>query len=243
MSSWERSLRAVLAFIYPPACPGCGRGAVETSGFCGDCQRGLLSELTDVCRRCGAPVGPHLDTQSGCIHCRQDRFAFEAVYSLGVYSGPLRRACLQGQRQSSGRMLRALADLWCDRWAAPVSDLRCEVIVPVPSHWSTRLRAAPPAAQTLAEQCARRLRLPCDPSIVRKVRRTAAQASLPPTLRRQNLRGAFRLARGVRLDAPRILLVDDVLTTGATAHGVATVLRSGGAAQVYVAVLARGIGT
>jgi predicted amidophosphoribosyltransferase len=74
------------------------------------------------------------------------------------------------------------------------------------------------------------------------VRRTPAQATLTPSKRRDNLKGAFALVRGLRLQAHRVLLVDDVLTTGTTAHRAAQVLQKGGAASVRVAVVARGLG-
>ncbi len=86
------------------------------------------------------------------------------------------------------------------------------------------------------------MNLRCETGLVRKVRITPLQSTLTYAQRRENLRGAFAPVRGVRLAGGRVLLVDDVLTTGATADGVARTLRALGAEQVDVAVLARGLG-
>lgn len=235
-------LRSGLDFIYPPSCSCCRRTTAERGSVCGDCRAALLDERGDVCERCCAPVGPHLTTSEGCIHCRSDSFAFARVFALGAYTGRLRGACLQAKHDPTGRVVRGLAELLIDRWGAALQADRSDVVVPVPAHWTTRaLRSAAPA-EAAAQRLARFLSLPCDLHILRKAQRTRPQSSLSPTLRRENLRQAFRMVRGVRLDGVRVLLVDDVLTTGTTAHRCAQVLRQAGAAVVTVAVLARGIG-
>ncbi|MEX1096485.1 MAG: phosphoribosyltransferase family protein, partial [Planctomycetales bacterium] len=123
--------------------------------------------------------------------------------------------------------------------APRAADAAC--VVPVPHHWTDRLRGRPNAAETVALVLARRLRVEFAGSILCKTRRTPAQASLTPAQRRTNLRRAFR-ARGRIPAGITVLLVDDILTTGTTAHEAARHLRSAGAERVLVAVLARGLG-
>lgn len=192
--------------------------------------------------RCGAPVGPYLDTRHGCHHCRSDRFAFDRVIALGPYRGLLRGACLQAKQDRTGLVARQLGELLAERWSALFSTEPVELIVPVPAHWTTRLLRPALPADGIAAALSRVLGVPWSPHVLRKVRRTPAQATLSPSRRRDNLKGAFALVRGVRLTAQRVLLVDDVLTTGTTAHRAALVLRNGGAASVRVAVAARGLG-
>lgn len=236
---WRRS---AIDFLCPPSCAVCRTSTVGSAPLCPRCLRDLDWGATNFCLRCGAPVGPHLDTSAGCFHCRDDRFAFERAFAYGVYDGPLRSACLRMKHELGDRLAHVLTDRLWERWGEALQALKVDVIVPVPAHWTTRWRRIAHPAGSIAERVGELLKAPVDLHILRKPRRTPAQASLSPTERRENLRDAFRLARGVRLHGARVLLVDDVLTTGTTADRVARVLRTGGATSVHVAVIARGIG-
>ena len=111
----------------------------------------------------------------------------------------------------------------------------------MPPFWAARLFHRGNAAAVVAETLARRLGVPCRPEALAKRRLTPAQSSLPPTDRRRNLRAAF-IASRLLLNGRRVLLVDDVLTTGTTAHRCARALSEAGAASTAVAVVARGLG-
>jgi predicted amidophosphoribosyltransferase len=209
--------------------------------LCGECRTGIAPNIPDRCMRCSAPVGPYLDTTRGCVHCAADRFAFEQVLSLGVYDARLRSAVLAAKQAGGDVLTAALAELLARREADAFGNLKIELIVPVPHHWTDRLlrRHLPPV--TFAARLSHLLDAPWSPHIIAKVRRTPPQSALEPTDRRNNLRGAFRLVGRPEFDGTRILLVDDVLTTGTTAHRAAALLKKAGA-RVYVAVLARGLG-
>ncbi len=235
---------AVEAFVYPPLCARCGSSQGQTSEcrLCGSCRELLACRLKNVCERCGAPVGPHLPTRTGCRHCRHDSFAFERVWALGVYEGELQRACVRTKQPFEEALTAGLAELLLDAWEGPIRFEEPNLIVPVPHYWMDRLAHRQHAPVTMGRMLSRRLKVPFSAHILSKVRRTPAQSSLPPAQRRQNLRRAFRLCRGVRLSGARVLLVDDILTTGTTADQAARVLCQGGAGTVLVAVLARGVG-
>lgn len=244
-----RWLAAGLDFIAPPHCPLCGRenegverGAVRLDpSVCASCVVETAPAIAAQCRRCAAPVGPHLDTSDGCIHCRSDRFAFEESVSLGVYADRLQSACLRAKQPEGSAVAASLAALLWDRFEPRIASWRADVVVPVPPFWMHRLFRRQNAAGTLAETLARRLRVPCDPAILAKRRWTQPQTALSPTDRRHNLKDAFRADRHAVI-GKRILLVDDVMTTGTTAHRCARTLREAGAARVDVAVIARGLG-
>jgi ComF family protein len=121
---------------------------------------------------------------------------------------------------------------------ASVADL----IVPVPMHWSRRWSRGVNQAGLLAESLARVLNVPCHHRVLVCRRRVRKQGTLGPAERRRNVRGAFGVAIGYAIQGRRLLLVDDVLTTGATANEAARVLRQAGAASVEVAVVARATG-
>ncbi len=238
-------LRDTVDFLYPPACAACHRplaDACETPRFlCTDCRSQLAPIILDRCERCSAPVGPYLDTTAGCIHCRDDRFAFERVFSLGVYDARLRSAVLSAKQQVGDLLTASLAELLARREVDQLQALKIDLIVPVPHHWTDRLVRRHLTPATMAARLSRRLKAPWTPHILAKVRRTRPQTELNATERRNNLRGAFRLVGRPQLEGTRILLVDDVLTTGTTAHRAAAVLKKAGA-TVFVAVIARGLG-
>lgn len=136
----------------------------------------------------------------------------------------------------------ALAELFADKWRDVISERGIDLIVPVPHYWRQRVwrKHLPPV--TLARFLSKALAIPYSLDVVTKVKNTPLQSSLPPSLRKTNLKDAFAAGCGLRLAGGRVLLVDDVLTTGATAHRVARVLRNLGAVAVDVAVVARALG-
>ena len=209
------------------------------TGLCAGCRAGLLQTAGDWCKQCGAPVGPYLSDAGSCMSCRNDRFAFEQVIRLGIYEDPLRAACLRGKQRGSEGLLAALADLTWERTSARFVEQKIDLVLPVPHHWSQFLRPHNPA-EILAWRWSRLLNVECAPFLLRKSRRTPAQTRLNPTERRRNLRNAFAAPRS--LEGATVLLVDDVLTTGTTAHEASRTLKRAGAKRVVVGVLARGIG-
>lgn len=176
------------------------------------------------------------------MHCRSDRFAFEAACSLGPYAGSL-RALIHSAKQPGGQSAAgALAELIWREHAEFLCQAGPQWVVPIPRHWRERLLPHHSAAETLARVLARRLKGKYGGPILAKVRHTRRQRSLTPAQRRTNLRGAFRVRRPADVAEASILLVDDVLTTGATAHEAAQTLRAAGARLVIVAVAGRGLG-
>ncbi len=239
---------SAVEFLYPPACNLCeqalpsGRRGGERDAIaarlCAECRTALAPRAGNRCVRCDAPVGPYLDTSRGCIHCRSDRFAFERVLSLGVYEQRLRQAILSAKEPGGAPLATALAELLWQTQGGVLAATAIDVVVPVPHHWTERLTHPHLPPVTLAVTLARRLRAACDRHILRKTRRTPQQSSLSGVRRRENLRGAFRaVSRG----RGTVLLVDDVLTTGTTAHRAAEALQAAGTQRVLVAVIARAI--
>ncbi len=239
--------RSVLGFLYPPGCPLCGcedELAADALGsepsLCTDCRE-RIPVVERFCGRCGAPTGPFEGTMGRCHHCRKDRFRFASVVSLGVYAGHLGSACGQIKKPHTEPLAAALAGLLWERGRDELARFGAELVVPIPGHWTRRMfRDDAPA--TLARVWGRCLNLRVHEHILAKVRLTPAQAKLPSTRRRTNLRGAFRVRRRAPLSGRTVLLVDDVLTTGTTANEAARALIRAGAKNVCVAVLARGLG-
>jgi ComF family protein len=159
---------------------------------------------------------------------------------LGPYRGLLRDLILRMKHSGNEGLAEAVGEAWSERLAAKVRDFGADTVIPVPLHWWRRWRRGFIQSEILAESWARRLRLPFRPRWLRRVRWTPMQSALTPTARRENVRSAFRVSESVGLRGRRVLLVDDVLTTGSTVHAAARALKDAGAQSVWVAVLAHG---
>ena len=244
--------RDTVDFLYPPVCVRCGVACAPSRGeqsqaspsrqsFCEACYDLLQCRIDQACLTCGAPVGPHLQNW-GCRHCRNDRFAFERVFALGVYEQELKTCCGRVKEPAEAPLAAGLSELLWEAHQELLADAEIDVVVPVPHHWWERIcrRDLPPT--TIGRVLARRLSIPMTSHILAKRRRTSAQTKLSPSQRRKNLRRAFCLRGGAKLDGLSVLLTDDILTTGTTADRAARVLVDAGAARVLVAVFARGIG-
>lgn len=229
----------IARLIYPPACVFCGTG-IGGGLLCAACSAGLCrTAQLATCPRCAASIGPFVDTEGGCHLCRSQTYAFDAVLRLGKYEDPLGEACRKLKRLDGHLLGRALADLWFERHRSALVALKIDLVLSVPLHWRRRLSRGYDQAANLAEQLARRLGKPMPRSLLVRKFHTPFQTQLAPTARRENVRGAFQARARRRLRGATVLLVDDVLTTGATCHEAARALRTAGAAKVVVAVLAR----
>lgn len=240
---WPRDLaQAACDFLFPPACLLCGRPVATETDWCGDCRKELGNPAQLQCPRCAADVGAYTSSLDGCYFCHDESFAFRRVLALGRYEGHLQRALRMGKTTWGAAVSRGLTDLLLERHLADLLTESFDAIVPVPHHWWRRMTQLQVSAETIAQRLADRLSRRFAPHILRKPRLTPRQAGASTTERRRQQRGAFVVPDGVRLDGSRLLLVDDVLTTGATADAAARALRQAGAADVLVVVLARGLG-
>ena len=233
--------------LFPSVCAHCATpldSATSAAGFnrlCPNCKGKLAPAIENRCARCSAPVGPYLGNSPNCSLCRDDNWAFDRALSLGVYEGPLRSAVLRMKSRGGEPLAAALAELLAEREQPFLTAARFDAVVPVPHHWWDRVRSPHLAPQTIARFLATRLQAPVAHAIVSKVRHTPPQAELTKTERLRNLTGAFEPARRTKLDGQSVLVVEDVMTTGQTAHRVSVALRKAGAKSITVAVIARAI--
>ena len=236
----ERLPYSLFSLIFPDQCRICHAPLVELSRapVCRKCLRApepLTAEY--FCLSCRTPFQtPYpLDTDGRCGLCRNGLTGFDAAYSFGAYEGMLRELI---HLYKYGRM-RPLAEPLGDLMALALPrEQQFDLVVPVPLHWFRLWRRGFNQSALLARGMARRCAIPVA-HVLRRSRATSSQAGLSRTRRRQNVDGAFRVSRGARLAGQRILLIDDVLTTGATAAACARTLKRAGARSVSVLTLAR----
>ena len=236
---------ALVDFVLPPACAFCTRdlqndfeATVDEINLCGKCRKNLTNDDRSACLKCGMPVGPYVDTSDGCTECSRRNFEFESVIRLGVYEDSLRTACIRGKSRGAEALAAALASLLLKKQAEQLSQFSPEIVVPVPQYWLHRFTRPHHQALTIAEVLADRLGISCDERAVRKNRRTVDQSSLPRSKRLTNLKKAFTARAEGTFKNRRVLIVDDILTTGTTSNEVAKALRKAGASTIAVAVIA-----
>lgn len=177
-----------------------------------------------------------------CPHCRSRRFHFQRVYRFGLYEGQLREAVLRAKTFNGEGVAAALGSLLGRSHGPEIRTEQIDLAVAVPSHWIRRLQRGANSAAAMMRTIAREIGIPASADVLVCRRNIRKQSTLPISERRRNVRGAFRLSWGYDIKGATLLLVDDVMTTGATLHEVAGVLRQGGAQRVVVAVIARAVG-
>ena len=226
--------------FWPRSCRICATRLHDPSDvcLCRPCVSVLTTDPHVTCPRCSSTVGPHTDLSSGCPRCRNERYRFQSVTRLGVNGGELRAAILDIKRPGGEELAEDLGTLFAATRGGLVLGSQPQVVVPVPLHWTRWWTRRHNPAEGIARGLANRLGLPLNTRAIRRVRSTPRQATATPTERRKNLIGAFRPTRLPGLLGLRVLLVDDVLTTGATADATTEAVYAAGAAQVDVAVLA-----
>ncbi len=221
-----RLLEGIVELLAPTRCAGC-----ELPGalLCTDCRASFpVVDAHTACPRCGTPFGFLV-----CTECWSTEFAFEATLSLGELDGPLARALVlhkdAGERRLGGLLGSMIARLVAEEWAG-WPDAVCWV----PATAAALSRRGFDHSFALAEPVARHLGVPLRPLLVRS--RARDQRRLGRAERMKSARGTFT---ALPQTPARVLVVDDVLTTGSTLDAAAQALLAAGACEVRVVVAAR----
>jgi competence protein ComFC len=234
---------SVLALVYPQACHVCSDNVESRHDgvACSSCWAGtrLFSETDTLCWKCGAfsraTVAPDKLQTIRCGRCDDDMFT--AARACGLYEGALRASILNLKREShiASHLARLMFDV---QRREPLAD--ADLIVPVPLHGSRERERGFNQAALLAGELAKLSALPLDEhSLVRRVHTERHRAGMDAKARRKSVGDAFAVRHPKHIDGRRVLLVDDVFTTGATVSACAVKLKEAGAPEVFVLTIAR----
>lgn len=228
----------VVDFLLPPRCPACGERIMSHGHLCAACWNKLVPISDPLCNQCGLPFEYNAGDRAHCGSCMKELPAFDWARAAVSYDDLGKSLVLKLKHGKSGAGVPALAAMMA-RLVPPERSV--DIIVPVPLHRKRLLQRRFNQSQLLASALGKKLGLPCDPFVLERRRATPSQGTLGRKARLRNVEGAFNVSesRRVRIDGASVLLVDDVLTTGATASACAKTLKRFGAKEVGVVAFAR----
>ncbi|MCC8180754.1 MAG: ComF family protein [Planctomycetes bacterium] len=228
---------AVFALTSPARCRLCRRTLFNHSNqiLCHDCVA-ALGWIDRACRRCGYPSGPYAGEQDGCSHCRSLDLRLTAAAGVVRYRDGARSMVLSLKFRGEIRIATTMAELMAHRFSQ--AELKQpDLVAPVPLHPNRLRQRGFDQAALLAEQVAGKIGVECRPRLLHKGRDTAPQSTLNKKERAGNMVEAFSATP--EADNKSILLIDDVMTSGATMADCARACRQAGAKRVTALVFAR----
>ena len=230
---------AMINAIYPPQCASCGEPTGEAQGLCGTCWTATPFVSGLVCTKCGIPLEGESDGDVLCDGCLHAPPAWDRGAAAVLYEGTGRRVTMALKHGDRLELAKPLAR-WMSRIGWGLID-DADIVAPVPLHWSRLVRRQFNQAAELARQKVISGRSVLIPDLLLRNRVTKLQDGMDRAERFANQRGAFGInaRQADRLGGKNVLLIDDVLTTGATLSACTEALREGGAETVNVLVLAR----
>jgi competence protein ComFC len=241
---WLKQLgNAVIDLLFPPYCISCGRYG---AWFCDDCQSQIEVINPPVCHRCGMPLredvlGPSALTphhRATCTQCQGTTSHLDGLAAFALHSGPLRKAIHEFKYEGLHCLGAPLGKLMAQGWnvlAPPDEDI--DVIVPIPLHITRQRQRGYNQSALLAHELGSWLHRSVVENVLVRIKPTIPQVGLSAAERQMNVRDAFQCQSGT-LSGQRVLLVDDVCTTGSTLEAAAMSLRKEGVLLVWAYTLA-----
>ncbi len=245
-TSCRRAVTASIDLLLPPVCLLCGKFLPtnhSVQSFCHDCLASMSPLGPAHCSRCAQPF-PDSTSIHLCGNCLKRPPAFSIVHAAGLYQGGIKDAVQRLKYRNQISLAKPLGQLIGNVIEAAKADFVPDCIVPVPLHLDRLRQRGYNQALEVSRPIAKQLGITVDTGLLQRIRNTPPQQGLPAIERRSNLRNAFDLTLtlsdpSLTSAAQRILLVDDVMTTGETVRECCRTLLAGGVGEVQVAVVGR----
>ncbi len=223
--------QAAVSLLYPSTCIICGKNVRAGEYLCDGCEAKIIRIVPPFCETCSEPFEGSINTAFSCANCAHRTIHFDAA--VAAYRGRGIKYNRQIHlRHVVARWLRAALD------DERLRDYEFDVVVPVPLHPARQRERGFNQASLLAQLLSAHTSIPCKP-VLKRIRYTTTQTALDRSERMENLHNAFRLRKNADVRGLRVLLIDDVLTTGSTLSECARVLKRAGAKSVHAATAAR----
>ena len=236
-------LNQFFALFYPEICQVCRteKAAAAASYICEHCRSGIRHIEAPFCDCCGLPFQGEITVSFECANCRDQKLYFRAARAAVELSGPLQDVVHRYKYNHATWFEPFLAALLISRAAPVLAQSQWDCIVPIPLHWLKLRERSFNQSLRLARQLGKATGIPVHNRLLKRTQPTSTQTRLSRAERTENVKRAFAYRGRAKLTGKRIILVDDVLTTGATASACAKLLMQNGASVVDVWTVARGI--
>lgn len=229
------SQNTILDILYPRRCPVCGEITKPAGSLiCPSCFRKLSFVQPPVCKKCGKEVQD--ETVEYCRDCARHPHTFEYGIALLNYDETAKRSVAQVKYNNKREYLDFFGTALAVRFEKQIRAMNVDFLAPVPVHRSRLRKRGFNQAEVLADIMGRRLKIPVEPAALVRFRKTQPQKELSAAERLKNLSGAVKADRKLT-EGKRILLVDDIYTTGSTMEACSRALAEAGAEKVFFAVI------
>ncbi len=234
----QKYLSKALNFVFPPQCPYCDKIIHHTQMMCDNCFNQIHFITGSKCYRCGRPL-PLIQNEEKllCPNCINKRKNYDLSRSAFIYDSFSRNAILR-LKHADRTDLRHLFVQYMLRAGTDLFE-KTDLVVSVPLHWKRRFKRKYNQSAVLAELLAKKINKPYSTTLLTRCRYTHSQAGKDSQKRKENVKNAFKVNPSHNIEGLSILLIDDVLTTGATAESCAKILKQNGAKAVYVLTIAQ----
>lgn len=232
-------IHKIKQFLWPEICPFCGK--VYRTGICPGCQK-LLENLRiqePRCLKCGKPIRYH--EKEYCHDCQNTKHYFEEGKSLWIHKAPVNQSIYQFKYHNQREFSRYYAEEMAKEYAEIVRRWSPDLMIPIPLHVRRRKRRGYNQAELLAKELGKYLKIPVDCKSVTRVRYTNPQKKMDHNKRKSNLKHAFRV-QPLLPTIKKVVLIDDIYTTGNTIDAVASELKKKGVEKVYFLTISIGQG-
>lgn len=235
----ETMFRNFLALLYPLRCPICDEIPEFGESVCPECEKKLVFIKEPFCMKCGKPLED--ERAEFCYDCSMKKHVFESGRALFVYQGIIRDSLYRFKYQNKREYAHFYARQTVRRYKGWMTRMGIEAIIPIPLHKRRKQERGYNQAGLYARCLGKELGLPVEENLLVRVRHTTPQKELSENERKNNLKKAFKCRRNV-VQFKKILLVDDIFTTGSTMDAAAEVLKNIGIQKVYFVCISIGRG-
>jgi ComF family protein len=238
----QGALDALVSLVFPAPCRICEATLLEAGRIpvCAECLAMLAPFAGPMCGQCGRPFGAHMaGANTPCHLCRRGVYAFDVARSYAPYNDAMVRAMVLLKYHAVTPLGDWFGARLAEMAAGEPETFAADAVVPVPLHPLRQRERGFNQAELIARPLARRLGLPLSPLLLVRTKPRPDKLKLTRRERWETVRGAYAVQQGSQVDKLRVLLVDDVFTTGATLDACARVLRQAGAARVIGITVAR----
>jgi len=244
MSFVKAAAHNLIGLIFPNRCLMCEAplDPARSSPLCPGHAREIVRVEPPVCSKCGRKLFGESVEALVCSECRSGRICYDVGYSAYVFAGPIRDLVHFFKYRRRRYLQSFLGGLLLDYVRGRADIAPSDVIIPVPLHWWGYCRRGFNQAIDLAKPLSKHFHIPIMKRNLRRVRHTRRQVGLSRVERRANIKNAFEVSRPAKLAGKSILLIDDVITTGATLNECARVLKQAGVSRITILTLAQATG-